>query len=357
MSKLQNKIRIKDIARLAGVSEGTVDRVLHNRGEVSEKSRIAITEVIKELDYSPNLVARSLASKKHLHFVALIPDKSTSKYWDSVVKGFETAATEFEHHNVSLDIVFFNQYNSHSFPDAALNVLIQEPDAVFIAPVFKNETLIFTKQLEELAIPYSFIDSLIEEAAFITYYGQNSAQSGFIGARLLFDNIKDGSKVLIMRSQRKGVQFSNQTNSRYEGFLKYINDVKKCCYELIHVELIDDNETTNKIILKKTFEEHPDLSGMITFNSKAFRLASFLETINRKDVVLVGFDLLEENIHFLKEGFISYLLAQRPEKQAYFSVLDMCNELIFHKETQRLNYMPIDILTKENIDYYVNFRD
>ncbi len=354
---VQNKIRIKDIARMAGVSEGTVDRVLHNRGEVSEKSRFAVTEALKELDYSPNLVARSLASKKHLHFVALIPDKRTSNYWASVVRGFETAAAEFVHHNISLDVVYYNQYDSHSFPNSSAKVLKQEPDAVFIAPVFKNETLTFTKKLDELAIPYSFLDSMVEEVGFHTYYGQNSSQSGFIGARLLLDNIREKSKVLIVRNQRIGEQFSNQTNNRYVGFLRYINEVKHCCYELIHVELIDDDEVANKRILLKTFEKHPELKGMITFNSKAFRLAAFLEEINRKDVVLVGYDLLDENVHYLKQGVISYLLAQRPEKQAYFSVLDMCNELVFHKQVQRINYMPIDILMKDNIDYYINFRD
>jgi len=67
--KTQNtKIRIKDIATLAGVSEGTVDRVLHNRGEVSEKSKAAVEKILEEINYSPNLLARSLASKKHYRF-------------------------------------------------------------------------------------------------------------------------------------------------------------------------------------------------------------------------------------------------------------------------------------------------
>ena len=62
MNQNQTKIRIKDIAELAGVSEGTVDRVLHNRGEVSAKSREMVEKVLTEINYSPNLIARSLAS-------------------------------------------------------------------------------------------------------------------------------------------------------------------------------------------------------------------------------------------------------------------------------------------------------
>ncbi len=357
MHKTQKKIRIKDIARMAGVSEGTVDRVLHNRGEVSKRSRAAVEAIMKDLEYSPNLIARSLASKKHYRFVALIPEHKFSDYWASVATGFRSAAAGFVHHNVNLEIVFFNQYDSHSFAASTIGILKQLPDAVFIAPVFKNETLAFTRKLCENAVPFSFIDSLIEEAPFHTYYGQHSSQSGFIGSKLMFDTLKENSKVLIIRNQRKGESFSNQTISRYEGFLKYIREVKQCCYELIHVELIDGDEKTNKALLNDVFNRHPDLGGMITFNSKAFRLAAFLKEINRQDVVLIGYDLLQANIEYLKDGVISYLIAQRPEKQAYMTVSDMCQALIFHQEVQRLNYMPIDILMKENIDYYINFRD
>jgi len=357
MHKTHQRIRIKDIARLAGVSEGTVDRVLHNRGEVSARSRAAVEGIMKEMDYSPNLIARSLASKKHYRFVALIPGYKAGDYWSYVASGFFSVAESFVHHNVDIEIVHFNQYDSHSFAASALEILKQLPDAVFIAPVFRNETLTFTRKLVENAVPFSFIDSMIEEAPFHTYYGQNSSQSGFIGSKLMFDTLKENSKVLIIRIQRKGESFSNQTINRYEGFLKYIREVKQCCYELIHVELIDGDEQTNRQLLSDTFFKHPELSGMITFNSKAYRLAAFLKEINRLDVVLVGYDLLEENIHYLKEGVISYLIAQRPEKQAYLTVSDMYQTLIFHQEVQRLNYMPIDILMKENIDYYINFRD
>ena len=64
MDKLKEHIRIVDIARMAGVSAGTVDRVLHNRGKVSEENLRRIREVLSAVDYQPNLVARSLASSR-----------------------------------------------------------------------------------------------------------------------------------------------------------------------------------------------------------------------------------------------------------------------------------------------------
>lgn len=72
MKSLPDKIRIKDIARLANVSTGTVDRVLHNRGEVSAKSREKVEKVLKEINYQPNIYASALASKKKIHICYII---------------------------------------------------------------------------------------------------------------------------------------------------------------------------------------------------------------------------------------------------------------------------------------------
>ena len=56
------KIRIVDIAKLAGVSPGTVDRVIHNRGRIAPDKKERIEEIIKQLGYRPNIAARLLAT-------------------------------------------------------------------------------------------------------------------------------------------------------------------------------------------------------------------------------------------------------------------------------------------------------
>ena len=64
---------IKDIARMAGVSAGTVDRVLHNRGDVSEKSKEKVQKVLDEINYQPNVFAIGLAAKKKYVMIIGIP--------------------------------------------------------------------------------------------------------------------------------------------------------------------------------------------------------------------------------------------------------------------------------------------
>lgn len=347
------KIRIKDIAKLAGVSEGTVDRVIHNRGEVSAKSKAAVDKALKELNYSPNIFARSLASKKQYRFVALIPKHDLKDYWEEVEQGFNTASQEFINYNVVVEKKYFDQFDAASFAELGDSVLADMPDAVIMAPIFKAETLDFANRLSENNIPFSFVDSMIEQLNFLTYYGQNSFQSGYIVAKLLLNLIPENSEVFIIRTQRKKGAVSNQTFSRYQGFMHYMNEFHATeTVKLINIELKDDDENANLELIRKTLENHPNIKAGVTFNSKVFRLATHLETLNRSDIRLLGYDLLEKNVAYLKKGIISCLIAQRPDKQAYYSVRDMCRELIFGQEVSKINYMPIDILLKENIEYY-----
>ena len=77
---MNKNYRIKDIAELSGVSTGTVDRILHERGKVSEDARKKVEKILKEIDYQPNLIARSLALKKKYHFNAIQPSDIKSRY-------------------------------------------------------------------------------------------------------------------------------------------------------------------------------------------------------------------------------------------------------------------------------------
>ncbi|MCL2650227.1 MAG: LacI family transcriptional regulator [Candidatus Azobacteroides sp.] len=353
ISQHQRRIRIKDIARLAGVSEGTVDRVIHHRGEVSAKSVEIVNEVLKKLNYSPNLFARSLASKKHYRVVCIIPNYRAGDYWEVVNNSFDLATQQFADYNLFIDKKYFDQTNVLSFVETVETVFSELPDAIILSPSFRSETLSFISKLSACHIPFSFINSMIEDTDFLTYYGQNLFQSGYVMAKLLLENLQKNASVLVVHTQ----SFANPTTDRYEGFIHYIEDQGlKDKIELIDVTLSND-EAMNFLLLKEIFLKHDSIKAAVVFNSKVYRLAMLLETLKQTEIRLFGYDLLEKNIAYLKKDVISYLIAQRPEKQVYCSVQDICSKLIFKQEVTKINYMPIDIVMKENIDYYINFRE
>src|SRR5690625_4522357 len=78
------KVKLDDVAEKAGVSKTTVSRVLNNRGYISEKTRKKVHDVIEELNYQPNEIARSLFINKTF-IIGLIFPTTTNPFYGQLV--------------------------------------------------------------------------------------------------------------------------------------------------------------------------------------------------------------------------------------------------------------------------------
>ena len=72
-------------------------------------------------------------------------------------------------------------------------------------------------------------------------------------------------------------------------------------------------------------------------------------------VRLIGYDLIEENIKYLKEGIIDYLISQSPEMQGYQGIYTLYRHVVLNENVDEKIMMQLDIVTKENIDYNQHF--
>ena len=88
---MKEKIRIKDIAEKSGVSVGTVDRVLHNRPNVSKSAREKVESVLNNINYQPNMYASALAYNKSYTFYCIIPKHESEAYWEEIEEGANKA--------------------------------------------------------------------------------------------------------------------------------------------------------------------------------------------------------------------------------------------------------------------------
>ena len=121
---VDKNIRIKDIAKLAGVSVGTVDRVLHNRGRVSPEALKKVTEVMEQIDYKPNLIARTLGSNKNYRIAALLPDPKQDPYWAQSNLGITQAQTEWAQYGIQVELFLFDLLDKNSFQKMAHEVYL-----------------------------------------------------------------------------------------------------------------------------------------------------------------------------------------------------------------------------------------
>ena len=338
---------------MAGVSAGTVDRVLHNRGDVSRASRDKVQKVLDEIDYHPNMFAIGLAAKKRYHIVCIIPYYIEHDYWHSVAAGIDRAAQELRPFNVGVDYLFYSHADKASYETACAQLQSVVADGVLIAPNFQDDTLKLTSYLEDKKIPYAFIDFNMEQTHALCYIGQDSKVSGYIAAKILMRRYREGQELALFLNNQKNSPAEVQMQRRLEGFMQYLAAEHKNL--TIHDVVLhrEDTAPTRKCwsFLLRTSQSH--FRGRVQLT----RVSSggYLQKKNLKLDALVGYDLLQKNVEHLKNGEVNYLIGQRPGLQGYCGIKALCNHVVFKKPVTAVKYMPIDILMKENIDFYFEF--
>lgn len=348
-----NKITINDVAKAAGVSKGTVDRVLHDRGEVSAKSREKILRVIEELGYRPNLYASILALKKDFHIACIIPEFNNGEFWALTEKGIDQGREYAERFGIDVSVAMYDQYDLDSFQSACESVLSSGPSGVVIAPMFRNETLKFAKELEEAGIPYVYIDSKLEEDGYLAYYGMPMYQSGYLCADILTDG-RDVKKVHVIRIERDKKGLSDPTITRRTGLLDYISEHYPEC--IVENTFLDPKDMTARyMVLDELFAKDTDpVKYIVMCNSRVHFVADYLRERNIRTCRVVGFDVLERNLAALRDGYVQALIAQHSDKQAAAAISAITDYLIMHTTPQKKdNYTQMDILNKYNCDYYL----
>ena len=346
---MDNKITILDIARRTGLSKGTVDRVLHNRGEVSKKSYDKVMKVIKELGYEPNLYASMLASNRSYTIAVMIPDAAHGEFWEISRRGIGQAQASLRIPGIDLVHVAYDQYDGASFAEACRRVLEMNPDGVVLAPMYLHESLNFTGALSERQIPYVYIDSKIEEDNYLAYFGMPMAKSGALCADLLTQGRQIPS-LLIVRIRRTEEDRYDPNLHRRAGFLDYLMAHSPEC--TIHYLFIDPTMPENIGPLLADFHsKHPEVRNLVMFNSRIYLLAPYLEKSGLKDLRVVGFDNLDDNLQALRRGSVNALIAQHPDRQVCDAIETLVEFIALKKRPAiRDHHVHMDILTKYNID-------
>lgn len=350
-------VRIKDIARLAGVSVGTVDRVLHDRGKVSPEALDKIMKVLETTGYKPNLLARTLGSNKKFLIAALVPDPKLDEYWEHSNDGILAAQKEWSQYNIDVKTFYYDLYNPDSFVSASRNLLASEPDAILTSPIFHDESLEFFKPFRDGSIPYVFFNSNIPEIEPMSFIGQDFYQSGRLGAELLDLSTKSTGIYAILHIY-EDIHNSVHLAQKEKGFKDYFLEKNNNDFKAIGLDYSHPMEPSLEKELS-TLLSDPEIKGLLVTTSKGAPIAaSYLEKHQRKDVRLVGYDLLRENIEYLNKGIIDFLIHQNPRQQAALGISYLANHLLFKKAAPQTDLFPIEIITRQNLKTFQksNFR-
>lgn len=345
---MSKKYTIKDIAALAGVSKGTVDRVLHRRGKVSKKADERIRQVLKEIDYHPNPIAQNLKNNKVYEIFVLLPDPAEDPYWVPANEGIIEAANEFKPFGVLVRKFFYHPKHRSSFIEKAEEALALMPEVLLMAPVFHKESLEIFEKCKEKKILVALFNNYIDLFNTENFIGQDLTQSGRVGASLI-DKMRCKDSTIVILHINEEAHMRQKEN----GFKEYFEDKKETDHTLITYSLNTNSLTGFKNKVGNFFKKHPNISSVFVTNSKAHLFVDCIGELS-KNITIVGYDLLPENIAFLQGGKIDFLIHQKPKRQAYLGIGILAEHFLFNKPIPLQNLLPIDVITSENVMYYTD---
>jgi LacI family transcriptional regulator len=200
---------VRDVAKQAGVAPITVSRVVNNSGYVSEETRARVEAAIADMGYVPNVLARSLRSRR-TDTLALILTDISNPFWTTVVRGVEDAAS-----NAGFNVILCNTDESEAEQDKYLRVLLQKQvDGVLLVPA--RSALEPIQFVQSQDTPVVVLDRLIPDVQADTVHCDSEGGAHQL-TRLL---LSLGHRRIAVLSGPQGVSTAEDRVAGYQRALK-----------------------------------------------------------------------------------------------------------------------------------------
>ncbi|WP_116127739.1 LacI family DNA-binding transcriptional regulator [Lewinella sp. IMCC34183] len=345
----KKKPTLSDIARRANVSIGTVDRAMHDRGRIAPDVKELILSIAEELGYKKNIYASLLASNNKVKRLAyLLPAAGVDGYWDLVLEGIQKAIDDRPIETFVLEPVYFDLHDPRDFLRGVQKLKRLKAEVLLTAPLFGREWPELMQQLAELDMPYVLINTFPEQidANYLSYIGPDSYQSGKLAARLMSYHCSPGDKVLVLPLEKAYVNARHMVEKR-NGFHDFFQQHNPSV-EVIVSDFADfESDAAVDRYVAQVLAEHPGLVGIYVSASRTYVIARALERVEPRPI-LIGYDVLPENVGHLRNESIHYLISQNPKLMGYLG-MKACQEYsIYGTVKHKKVLIPMDIVVPEN---------
>lgn len=327
---------IKEIAKLAGVSRGTVDRVINNRDNVSDETKQRVLDIIKKYDFRPNEYARSLSMHNKKFRIGVIVGYIDIPFFQLVVKGIKKRVHKYKNAGMSVILKKVNLYKKEMILKV-LDELKQDDISALIVTSFNDE--IICKKIDELNVPTICINNRLDIKNSICYIGCDYYNSGSLIANLIN---------LIGKSKNIGVVESFPHNySAPERLTGFENTLDKQM-QIVDKKYNYDDEDISYQCVKDIILNNKNVDTICFFGAgiKGGLNAIYELKANVKCYTVEYFKEIEEG---LKNDTIIATITQHPYTQGVKSIEYLYNYLIAKKPIPNEKIMDNTLILKNTI--------
>lgn len=335
---------MKEIAELAGVSRGTVDRVLNKRGAVNPKTEEKILEIARALEYKPNRAGIALAAQKRKFRFGIVMFGEKNPFFEDVRNGFEERIRELEEYNCTVLMRTTSDFGVKDQLDAIDSLVAEGISGLALTP--QNDPCIAAKinELFESGIPTVTFNTDIENSSRIAYVGSDYYQCGQTAAGLLHLMTHDEVKIGIISGSSKILCHTE----RIAGF-------KDRLAQFSNMQVIDyiENNDDDFISYERTkdmLEANPDMNAIFFAAGGTYGGCKAILASGRKDIKVITFDKIDTTVEMMDLDVISATICQQPKVQGSLPLKILFNFLTTGELPARERiFTKVEIRIKENI--------
>lgn len=355
MKKDSGTVTIKDISKKLGVSPVSVHRALRGKEGISDKLRAKIIETSKEMGYVENYAAASIKRKTTRVAVVLPKDKWEKKiYFDYIWHGINKSAEELKGLNV--EIIPFICDNEEEQLIQLKEIAEKGSDeyggVITLSFTRAPEILLQLQRLLAQNMKVLVIDDHIKTPEGLICIPPREVQVGKVAAELAALIAPDRGRILVSCGRTD----SKIHEGRLKSFCDYMNE-NKPELSIESVTGYTRNMNSKGELYRNTCEaldKYDDICLMYALTSHDN--ATFVEALERRKgefkTVIIGTDLNEETLEFLKLKKMAAVIDQNPYQKGYMAYKIMVDGLIKNMPVPNVMLCKIDIALENNAELY-----
>lgn len=306
-------VTIKKIAEIAGVSRGTVDRVLNNRPGVNANTYQKVKEIADRLGYEPNMAGQMLAArKKKIRLGFIVCDTPVDVFFSDVYQAARKKAEELKTYGVTVKFYLIKELSDQFIEPLLAQTEEDDLDGIALLPLKMNSIEAFVKRMEEKNVPMVFFNLDMEGTSRLSYVGCDYYASGRVAAGLTALAARERGKIAVSTNFD---QISPSFRQRLEGFLGELDreypDIQIVNRDFDFVFQQDDYENILEIVRK-----NPDLEALYVVNPGDYSICEKISELDKeKKIKIITNDIIQKQKSLMDRGIIVATIGQQPEKQ------------------------------------------
>ncbi len=309
-------VTVKSLAEAAGVSRGTVDRVLHGRGAVKPEVALRVKALARELGYVPNRAGRALASFKTRCKIGVLLPSIGNIFFDSVLDGISQAQAEFSDMGVDVVVKKLQGYEEQEHLKAIDDLIASGCNGLCIATV--NTGLIRDKINDCVSnhIIVVTLNSDVQGSDRLCYVGCDYTKAGRTSAGML-SIMQRPEKLNILIVTGSHLMYGH--NQRIEALKDELNALG-VDYQIARVVESNDSDIIAQQLTAESLESDPSINCIYVSAAGVQGTGAALIASGRRDIIAIAFDDVYSTKELVRAGVFKFVICQQPERQGYHAV-------------------------------------